>query len=158
VKTNPVCGHEIEFSPEIGQRSLPLDVTDNARHSEQLSRCAEKRFAACIEAENIMAEAFANVEKITRARAEIENAQRRRAIEPKVLRPLDIDFYPINDVFETIDLRRTRSIRIFVAQISKLHPIDIVQNAVFVDRMCQSAEMFPGAGEQVGRKEFPKLA
>src|SRR5256885_15173280 len=42
---------------------------------------------------------------------------------------LHVDVDPINDVLEPIDLRRAGAKRIFVAQISKLQPIDIVERS-----------------------------
>src|SRR5438874_2172467 len=101
---------------------------------------------------------FADVKEITGAAAKIEYPQRRRAIEPKVLGALDVDVDPISDVLETIDLRRPGPIRILVAQIFKLKPIDVVQNPALVDGMGSSAEMFERAREELFRKNFPKLA
>src|SRR5437899_8794727 len=59
-----------------------------------------------------MAEEFADVKEVTGAAAEIDNAHRRGAVEPKVLRTLDVDLDPINDVLETIDPRRAWPIRV----------------------------------------------
>src|SRR5947207_1446708 len=143
---------------KIGQGSLPFDSSDGARNVEQFNRGAETRFAISVESENVVPEMFADVEKITRARAEIENAQRRRAIEPQVLRAFHIDVDPISNVFEAVDLGRAGPVRIFVAQISKLKPIDVVQNPTFVDRMERAAEMFERAGQELCRKKFAKLA
>ena len=131
---------------------MPFDPSDDARDVEQRSCCAKKRFAISIESQDVVAEIFADVKKVTCAAAKIENAQRRRAIEPKVLRALDVDVDPINDVFETIDPGRTRAIWILMAQIFELKPIDVVQNPALVDGMGGATEMFERAGERVGRK------
>ena len=104
VKTNPVRGHEIERLMKIGQGSLAFDSADDARDVEQFNRGAEKRFVVGIEAEHMVAEMFANEKEVTRASAKIENAERRRAVEPQVLRPLDIDVDPISNVLESVDL------------------------------------------------------
>ena len=151
-------GHEIELLSEIGQGGLALDAADYAPHPEQFRGGAEKRLAVCVEPKGIVSEVFADVEKIAGTRAEIENAQWLRAVEPKVLGAFYVDVDPINDVFETIDLRRTGPIRIFVAQISKLQPIDVVQNAVFVDRMGQPADVLRRAGEYFAGKQLVELA
>jgi len=48
---------------------LSLDPTDNARNIEERSGGAEERLVVGIEAENLVAEEFADVEKITGAAA-----------------------------------------------------------------------------------------
>ena len=94
-----------------------------------------------------MAERFANVKEVPGAAAKIENAQRRRAIQPKILRALDVDVDPIGKVFEAIDLRRARSIRILLAQLFELRAVERVKDAAFVDGVRRTAEMFERAGE-----------
>src|SRR5207237_2415996 len=105
VKTNPMRSDEIERLMKIGQESLSFDSADHARNAKQLRRGAKKRFVVRVEAERVMAEQLADVKKIAGAAAKIENAQGRCAVEPKVLRALDIDVDPIHDVFETVDSR-----------------------------------------------------
>ena len=134
---------------KIGQGSLAFDSADDARDVEQFNRGAEKRFVVGIEAEHMVAEMFANEKEVTRARAKIENAERRRAVEPQVLRPLDIDVDPISNVFETVDLGRAWPIWIFVPQVSKLEPVDVVQNPALVDGVGGAAEMFERAREKL---------
>ena len=104
MKTNPVRGHEIERLMEIGQGSLPFDSTDHARNIENLSGRAEERFVVSVEAENVMTKTFADVKKVTGTASKIDNAQRRRTIEPKILRALDVDLDPISNVLESVDL------------------------------------------------------
>ena len=105
-----------------------------------------------------MSEMFADEKEVTRPRAKVENVQRRRAVEPKVLRALDVDVDPVSDVFKAINLRRAGPIRILVAQVSKLKPIDVVQNPALVDGMSGAAEMFERAREELFRKKFSKFA
>src|SRR5256885_2440961 len=105
---------EIEFFTEVGQGNLPFDSADDPRNIEQRSRRAEERLVVGIESEHVVPEMFADVKEVTRAAAKIENAQRRRAIEPQVLGALDVDVDPISDVFKAIDLRRAGPIRILV--------------------------------------------
>ena len=85
MKTNSVRGHQVELSSEIGQGSLSVDLADDARNIEQRRRRAEKRLAISIEAEDVVAEEFADVEKLSGAATKIDNAHRRRPIEPKIL-------------------------------------------------------------------------
>ena len=143
---------------KIGQGSLSSDSPDHSRHIEQRNRGPEKWIIIGIEAKNVMPKMFADVEEIAGAAAEIENVERRRAVEPKVLRALDVDVDPISDVFEAIDLRRPGPIRILMAQIFKLKPIDVVQNPALVDGMGSAAEMFERAREELFREKFSKLA
>jgi len=104
MKTNPVRGHEIERLMEIGQGSLPFDSTDHAWNIENLSGRAEERFVVSVEAENVMTKTFTDVKKVTGTASKIDNAQRRRTIEPKILRALDVDLDPISNVLESVDL------------------------------------------------------
>ena len=158
VKTNAVSSHKIEFVAEIGQESLSFDPADNARNIEERSSGSEERLVIGVEAENLMAEKFADVEEITGAAAKIDYAQRRGTVEPKILRALDVDLDPINDVFKTINPCRARPIGIFVTQFFELGAIERVENAASVDRVGATTEMFERAGEQVGRKYFLELA
>jgi len=63
-----------------------------------------------------MTEHAAEVEKITGAAAEIENLQRRRAIEPKILHTLDVHVDPVRCVFVSIDLSGIGPVGITLAQ------------------------------------------
>ena len=128
-------GHEIKFLVELGQGSLSLNPADDARNIEQLSRCPEKRLVVDVESENVVAEIFADVKEVAGPTAEIENVQRLRAVEPKVLGALDVDVDPINDVFEAIDLRGAGPIRILVAQAFELKPVDVIQQTALIDGM-----------------------
>ena len=158
VKTNPVRGHEIEALMKIGKGSLTFDPSDDSRDVEQFGGGAEKRLVIGIEPEHLVAKMFTDIKEVTGAAPEIENWQRRRTIKPKVLRALDVNINPVNNVFEAIDLRRARPVRIPVAKISELEPIDVIQYPVPLDRMCGAAEMFERAREELCRKQFAKLA
>ena len=151
-------GYKIELLMKIGEGSLSFNPANDARNIEQLSRRAKERFGIGVEAENVVAEKFANVKEVTGAAANVENVQWRRPVEPKILRPLDVDLDPVSNVFEAVDLRRAWPIRIFVSQVSKLEPVDVVQNPTLVDGMHPAAEMFGSAGEELGREKFPELA
>ena len=77
---------------------------------------AEKRFVVGVEAESLVAEEAAEVKKITRAAAKIENVQWWGAIEPKILGALNVDPDPVTSVFVRIDFPRIWPIRITVPQ------------------------------------------
>ena len=147
VKTNPVRRHEIEFPAEIGQGSLSFDPADDARNIEECSGCAEERLVIGVETEDLVAEKFADVKEVASAAAKIDNAHWQRTVEPKILRALDVDFDPIDDVLETIDPRRARPIRKLVAKFFELCTIERVENATLVDGVRPTTEVFERAGE-----------
>ena len=97
-------GYKIELLMKIGEGSLSFNPANDARNIEQLSRRAKERFGIGVEPENVVAEKFTNIKKVTGAAAKVENAQGRRPIEPKILGAFDIDLDPVDDIFEAIDL------------------------------------------------------
>ena len=103
-----------------------------------------------VEAEDVVAEQFADVEEVAGAAAKIDNVDWGRAVEPKVLGALDVDLDPINDILEPIDARRARPIRVLLAQFFELSAIERIENAALVDGMRPTAEMFGRAGEEIG--------
>ncbi len=116
METDTVGGHEIKFLSKIRQRCLRMDSRNNTAHAEELGGAAKEGFVARVEPESFVAEEATQVEKITRAAAEIENLKWRRAIEPKILHALHVDADPVGCVFVSVDLPRIRSVRIALAQ------------------------------------------
>ena len=116
METDAVASDEIEFLFQIRQRHLRRDPRNDATNAEKLSRSLKERIFVSIEAESFMTEQLADVEKVTSAASEIENAQRWRAIEPKVLHMFDIDADPVRCVFVGVDPSRVGPIGIMVAQ------------------------------------------
>src|SRR5262249_28416733 len=153
---NPMRGHEIERLLKIGQGSLPLNLSDDPSNVEQVGGRSEKRLTVGVESEDVVSEMLAHVKEVTCARAKVENAEWSRPIEPEILRPLDVDIDPIDDVFEAIDLWRARAVRVFVPQPLKLQPVNVVQYPALVDGMGRPAEMFEDARKELGRKKFPE--
>src|SRR5205809_4953390 len=129
-----------------------MHQSDNARKIKEGSGGAEERHVVGIEDENLVAEALADVEKITGAAAKIDNPDWWRAIDPKILGTLDIDLDPVNNIFEAVDPRRAWPIGILLPQLLELRAIQCFQNALFVDGMRSATEMFERAGEEIGRK------
>jgi len=70
-----------------------------------------------------------DVEEVSGAAAEIENPQRWRAIEPKILNTLDVDADPIFRVFECVDPSCITPVRRLVAQFRELVAVNCRQNA-----------------------------
>ena len=116
VKTDPVASDEIEFLSNIGQRRLRTDSRDDAANVEEFGCSAEKRFVVRVEAESAVAEELAKVEKITGAAAKIENVERWRTVEPKVLHALDVYVDPVSCIFVCVDPSRIGPVGITLAQ------------------------------------------
>jgi hypothetical protein len=157
MKTNAVSSDEIEFFSEIGQRSLRVDPRDNAMDTEKLSCSAKERFIIRIKPEAFMAKEPAEVEKITGAAAKIENLERRRAIEPKILRALDVDVDPVTGVFIGIDPSRVWPVGITLAQAFQLSAVNRGQDPSITYRVCPATSMFPQALSCVAGPELFKF-
>ena len=74
LKTNPMTGDEIEFFAEIRQWRFRFDSENHASHSEQSGGFAKERLLVDVDADAFVTKLFADVEKISRPAAEIENA------------------------------------------------------------------------------------
>lgn len=116
METNAVSSDEIEFFFKIGQGGFRIDPRDHAMDTEELSCAAKERVVVGVKTKSFVTEEPAEVKKITRAAAKIENLEWRRAIEPKVLHALDVDTNPVRCVFVSIDLSSIGSVRIALAQ------------------------------------------
>ncbi len=146
--------HQVEFSSEIGQGNLTVDLRDHAAHVEELGQSAKNRFLVAIETDALMPEQTADVEKISRAAAKIENAQRPCAIEPKVLHPLHVHADPVISVLVGVDLSRIRPPRTLLAQADKFILVDRGEDSAAVYRMQCSRRVFPETGKDFGREEL----
>ena len=145
MKTDTMASHEIKLLSKIRQRCLGKDPRDNAPNIEKLSCAAEERFIIGVESECFVAEEPAEIEKITRAAAKIENLERRRAIEPKILHALDVYADPVSCVFVGVNPSRIRSIRITLAQTLQFGAVNRGQDPSRTYGMSPTAGMFPQA-------------
>ena len=117
MKTNTVSSDEIEFFSEIGQRRLWIDSRNDAANVKEPGCTAKERFVVRVEAQSFVAEEAAEVEKIARPAAKIENVQWWGTIEPKVLDTLHVDADPVVCVFIRVDLSCIRPIGITFAHL-----------------------------------------
>src|SRR5947199_10224958 len=106
----------MQFLSKIRQGGVRVDPRNDAPNAEMLGCAAKERFVVRVKAKSLVTEEPAEVEKITRATAKIENLEGWRAIEPKVLHALDVDADPVGCVFVGVDLSGVRPIRITLAQ------------------------------------------
>ena len=116
------------FSPRSGKGTCGSILKNHATHSEQRSCFAEKRLLVDVDADAFVTKLLADVEKISGPAAEIENAQRRAAIEPQILGAFDVDLEPVIDVGKAIDPRRAGSLRVARAQVVPRFAIDAAEN------------------------------
>ena len=94
VKTNHVRGDEIEFFSEIGEGNEFLDAPNDAIHPEQGNRLIKHRHVVDIEADSVVPEQFADVEKISAARPDIEHAPAPADIKLEIANALQVGFDP----------------------------------------------------------------
>jgi len=116
MEANAMASHEIKLLSKIRQRRLRTDPRDHAQDVKKLCCAAKEWFVVRIKSNCFMTEKPTQVQKIARAAAEIQNLERRRAIEPKVLDALDVDADPVGCVFIGVYPSRIRPIRIALAQ------------------------------------------
>ena len=79
----------------------------------------------------------------------IENAQRRRAIEPEILRTVDIDLDPVNHVLEPIDSRQAGAIRISFTQLFEPCTIETDKKSAGINRMPRAGDVFRKTSGQI---------
>ncbi|SRR6266404_2136253 len=94
VEANHEGGDEIEFSPEVRQRTESVNSLDYAMDTQESRNFAEHGHAVHIKTKSGMTEQLCNVEEISCAAAEIENPLRPRQIEFNLPNPADVDFDP----------------------------------------------------------------
>jgi hypothetical protein len=157
MKTDPMCGNEVELFAQIWQRCLRVDSRDDTVNAEELGRAAEKRFVIGIEPETVVAKQAAEIQKITRAAAQIQDVEWPRPIKPEVLQALYVNANPIVCVLICIDLSRVRTVGIIFAQSHQFRLIDRVENTSRTYRVRPAASMLPQTFRRVAGKEFLKF-
>ena len=157
LKTNSMRRYQIEFLPQIGQGSVRIDPRDDPPNPQHIESVAKKLMVIQIETERVVSERFTNVEKIACATAEIENAQRCRAIEPEVLCPFDINSNPVRNIGEPVYFWRARTLRILCAQLRRCHRIESRQNTTIVNRMKPAGDVLDDTLGAVAGQKFLQL-
>ena len=157
MKANTVRGHQIESCAQVGQGNAPIYPGNYPADIEQFSCGAKQRIVLDIGPEGLMAEQSANIKKISCPTTKIQNPQRWRAIQPKILGPFDIDADPVMRVLEPVDPERTGPMRVAFSQSGKFCAINRCKDAAFIYRMHPAGSVFPEALQYFTRKQFPKL-
>ena len=150
VKTNPMACDEIEFFAEIGQGNTRLDSPNNSRHVEVFRHRPEERIIVEIETQTAVSEELADIEKISGTGAEVENAQRRRTIEPEILGTTDIDVDPMCHILPGIGLARAGPARVVLGDSGDFSRINGGQNAFRIDWMSPAFGVFPKTRQRIG--------
>ncbi len=105
VEANHESGNDIEFLSETRQRTKRLDLLNNAADTEQARDFPEHGQAIHVEANSGMTEELRDVEKVSCAAAQIENALGTRHVEFKLANPPDVNSDP------TIEIEIFRPVR-----------------------------------------------
>ena len=105
VEANHERGNDIEFWAEVRERTERLDSLDEAADTEQVRDFPEHWQAIHVEANSGMTEELRDVEKVSSAAAQIENALGTRQVEFKLANPPDVNSDP------TIEIEIFRPIR-----------------------------------------------
>src|SRR5207245_10089912 len=90
--------------------------------------------------QTLVTQTVTDVEKVARAAAQIENTQRRAAIEPNILRPFDIDCHPVGGVIEAVNLQRLWPGLIKFGQLSPRRRIEAIEQPLRIPRVSPAAD------------------
>jgi hypothetical protein len=105
VEANHERGNDIEFLTEVWERTKRLDLLNDAADTEEACDFPEHWQAIHVEANSGMTEELRNVEKVSSAAAQIENALGTRHVEFKLANPPDVNSDP------TIEIEIFRPVR-----------------------------------------------
>src|SRR5882724_2499099 len=98
VKANHERGNDIEFFTEVWERTKRLDLLNDAADTKQAGDFPEHWQAIHVEANSGMTEELRDVEKVSCAAAQIENALGTRHVEFKLTNPPDVDSGPTIEI------------------------------------------------------------
>ena len=157
VKTDAMRSDEIELSAEVRQRSLRIDPADDTLDVKELGHPPEKRFVIRIEADALVAEQTAEIEKISRATPKVQNVERGRPIQPEVLDAFYVNTNPVVRVLISVDLSRVGPMRIIFAELGQFRSINRRENPLRTYRVRPAANVLPQAFRRVASKQFLKF-
>src|SRR5947208_11139837 len=137
VKANHECGNDIEFLSETRQWTKRLDLLNDAADTEQARDFPEHWQAIHVKANSGMTEELRNVEKVSCAAAQIENALGTCHVEFKLANPPDIDSDP------TIEIEIFRPVRAGICYgISPANLLEASRIECLDDPLCSQLEAF----------------
>jgi hypothetical protein len=98
VETNHECRNQIEFLSKVGQGAESVYSLDYPTDAEKTRDFSKHWQPVDVEPESGMAEQLSNVEKVSGAAAEIENAFRPRQIELELANPANVNTDPAFEI------------------------------------------------------------
>ena len=139
IETNQIGGNKVEFTIEFWQWLKRLDPRDGPGETQEFGQLAEHRKIIDIKAKDFVPEQFVDVEKISGAAAEIENARARSIVETQLAHTLQIDSNPMLEI-EVFRWRITGIVdRIFAANLFEPVRVDRFDNGVGADTSGETA-------------------
>ena len=157
MEADAMRGDEVEFFSQIGEGDSGIDARDDAAHIQQCRGPMEERLPRSVQPQTLVTQRLADIEKVARAAAQIENTQRRAAIEPKILRPFDIDCHPVGGVIEAVNLQRLWPGLIKFGQLSPRRRIEPIEKPLRIHRVSPAADVLRKTLEHVEGKQFPEF-
>ena len=155
MEADAMRGDEVEFLSQIGEGDSGIDARDDAAHIQQCRGPVEERLPRSVQPQTLVTQRLTDIEKVARAAAQIENTQRRAAIEPKILRPFDIDCHPVGGVIEPVN--RIRAGWTKFAQLSPRRRIEPIEKPLRIHGVSPAADMFPKTLDHVEGKQFSEF-
>ena len=135
VEANHERGNDIEFLTEVWERMKRLDLLNDAADTEQVRNFPEHRHTIDVEANSGMTEELRDVEKVSRAAAQIENALGTRHVEFELPNPPDVNSDP------TIEIEIFRPVRAGICYgVSLANLLEASRIDCFDDSLCLQLE------------------
>jgi len=137
VEANHERGNDIEFLTEIWEWTKRLDLLNDATDTEEACDFPEHWQAIHVEADSGMTEELCDVEKVSCAAAQIENALGTRHVEFKLANPPDVNSDP------TIEIEIFRPVRAGICYgISPANLLEASRIECLDDPLCSQLEAF----------------
>ena len=150
VEANHKRGDEIEFSSQVREGAECLDSLDYATNAKERCDFCEHRYAVQIETKSAMPEQLGDVEKISCAAAEIENALSARQIELDVTNAANVNGDPAVEIEILPPVLGGIVDRVPLANLLESDRVERFNNALFVERKAvrpkRSKRVFSRAG------------
>ena len=151
VEANHERGDQIEFLAHVGEGTETFDSLDDAANAEQPRDVAKHCHSIHIETKSGMTEQLRDVEKISGAAAQIEDALRARKIEFELANSADVNFDPPVEIEIFWPVRAGVCYSISLANRLKPSWIDCFDNPFCIQRKAVRAQeperMLSRAGE-----------
>jgi hypothetical protein len=137
VEANHERGNHIEFLTEVWERMKRLDLLNDTADTEQASDFPKHWQAIHVEANSGMTEELRDVEKVSCAAAQIENALGTRHVEFKLSNPPDVNSDP------TIEIEIFRPVRAGICNgVSPVNLLEASRIERLDDPLCSQLEAF----------------